>query len=98
MTVMSLDLKHLGASLRKDQIVISGGLRSQDDVANDRVTGGLIDHLAVMFSGVGGRGSPGYAVTGGELQSETKERHITGHLLTLRILERFRMLLPVRRA
>jgi hypothetical protein len=48
-----LDLEHLGASFGKDKIVVAGRLGSQDHVANDRGMRGLIEHLAVMFLGIG---------------------------------------------
>jgi hypothetical protein len=90
---VGLDLEHLGASFGKDKIVVAGRLGSQDHVANDRGMRGLIEHLAVMFLGI--RAEPRqlvYGLTGREQQSETKKQQITGHLLNLRIHERFRML------
>jgi hypothetical protein len=89
---VGLDLEHLGASLGKDKIVVSGRLGPQDYVANDRGMRGLIEHLAVMF--LSSRAEPRklvYGLTGREQQGETKKQQITGHLLNLRILERFRM-------
>src|SRR5215469_10578509 len=91
MTVMRLNLKHFRTALREDQIVISAGLSPEDDVTNDRTTGGLVEHLAVMFFGVSEPGKLVYGLTSREQQSETKKRQITGHLLNLRIFERFRM-------
>src|SRR5215469_7014729 len=91
MTVMRLNLKHFRTALREDQIVISAGLSPEDDVTNDRTTGGLVEHLAVMFFGVSEPGKLVYGLTSREQQSETKKRQITGHLLNLRIFERFWM-------
>jgi len=91
MIAVRLNLKHLRAAFREDQIVISTGLSPEDNVANDRRTRSLIEHLAVMFLGVSEPGKLVYGLTGREQQSETKKRQITGHLLNLRIFERFRM-------
>src|ERR1700760_2317584 len=91
MTVMCLNLKHFRTAFREDQIVISAGLSPEDDVANNRGTRGLVQHLAVMFFGVSKPGKLVHGLTGREQQSDTKKRQITGHLLNLRIFERFRM-------
>src|ERR1700739_3132738 len=91
MTVMCLNLKHFRTTFREDQIVISAGLSPEDDVAYDRSTRGLVEHLAVMFFGVSEPGKLVNRLTGREQQGEIKKRQITGHLLNLRIFERFWM-------